>query len=342
MNKDILNRRIFEILRPEIGRMLQLMVLRDKLVALFQECLTAIIPDIKDRDLFPSEEFLLTFAQYLDLFVSLDIMKNMKGSMNNDLSMYKRAGIQFMKEQSEQEQMLLPKLGFFLATQDQFTLDIKKALTTMNSSYEDVLQDMLNLCAEYLETEQYLLPTTKHCYLKAMSLGIALLDGEGEDKDFTKRKRLRLDKIGKAFRQTPIVPVFGDIAIYINSIFIKSPHYSSARWDFDSEEHKATVARNYLLVHQLDFSEVEYKQCIARCAIAFKSLTSRHPDTDKTIYIATKDCLHLLSKLVTKVLEQVQLVTRPPINFYIPRPRQFNKIHQRMSSRSALTTITVK
>ena len=86
----MLYRRTYEVLRPEIARMSQLMIFRDKLIAAFTESLTSIIPDIKERDIFPTETFLLTFAEILDLVISIDTMKNMKGYMNNDLSIYKR------------------------------------------------------------------------------------------------------------------------------------------------------------------------------------------------------------------------------------------------------------
>jgi CYRIA/CYRIB Rac1 binding domain len=79
-----------EVLRPEIMRMKALMDFRDTLVAGFSEVMAGIIPEIKDRELFPSETFLLTLANLLDLTISIDNMKNFKGSMTNDLSMYKR------------------------------------------------------------------------------------------------------------------------------------------------------------------------------------------------------------------------------------------------------------
>lgn len=89
-NKDQLYYQTCEVLRPEIYRMINLMDFRDKLVSAFSDGFTAIIPDIKERELFPSEQFLLGLADLLDLAVNLDIMKNFKGSMTNDLSMYKR------------------------------------------------------------------------------------------------------------------------------------------------------------------------------------------------------------------------------------------------------------
>jgi cytoplasmic FMR1 interacting protein len=98
-NKMLVYEKTCEVLKPEIYRMITLMDFRDKLVSAFSESLTAIIPDMKDRELFPSEAFLLALAELFDLTVSLDTMKNFKGSMTNDLSMYKRYNLlrQFKK-----------------------------------------------------------------------------------------------------------------------------------------------------------------------------------------------------------------------------------------------------
>lgn len=70
--------------------MLNLMDYRDRFITLFTETFTSLIPDFKEKDIFPSEQFLLTLAFLLDVSISLDTMKNVKGSMTNDLSMYKR------------------------------------------------------------------------------------------------------------------------------------------------------------------------------------------------------------------------------------------------------------
>lgn len=86
-------RSICQILRPEISKMLGLMAFRDRLIALFSDVLNGIIVDTRLGDIFPSENFLVTLANYVDLIVSIDVMKNFKGSMNNDLSTYKRCDV---------------------------------------------------------------------------------------------------------------------------------------------------------------------------------------------------------------------------------------------------------
>ncbi len=89
-DKEDLYRTSWQILRPEVSKMFALMAFRDKLIATFNESMTIIIGEQRAGEIFPSEDFLTTLAKYLDLAVSIDVMKNFKGSMNNDLSMYKR------------------------------------------------------------------------------------------------------------------------------------------------------------------------------------------------------------------------------------------------------------
>lgn len=165
-NKQLLYEKTCEVLRPGIYRMIDLMAFHDKLNTCFTEVLTGIIPDIKDRDLFPSDTFLLALANLLDLTISLDTMKNFKGSMSNDLSMYKRSKSMLAKDYADPEIQVLPKLGFFLASKDQFTNGLKSQIATLNNYFEDVFCDMINLCADKIESNVFLQPIAKHIYLR--------------------------------------------------------------------------------------------------------------------------------------------------------------------------------
>lgn len=167
----------------------------------------------------------------------------------------------FPKEQSELEMMVLPKLALFLATQDQFILEIRKALSTINSTYEEIIQDMLNLCADYLETSLHMTPAAKHSMLRGMALGVALIDGEGDDRDFSKKKKLKLEKIGRILKLNPIVPLFGDIAINLASIYAKAPHLSSAKWDQYTVEDTRAV---YSLTKSVNAVHTKYTEYLSR------------------------------------------------------------------------------
>ena len=82
------------------------------------------------------------------------------------INYFNRAMANFPKDQTEQELLVLPKLAFFLATQDQFSADIRKALSSMNSAYEEVFQDMLNMCVDYIDSGHFITAKTKHTYLR--------------------------------------------------------------------------------------------------------------------------------------------------------------------------------
>jgi cytoplasmic FMR1 interacting protein len=309
-NKLLVYERTCEVLKPEIYRMVSLMDFRDKLVAAFSDSFTGIITDVKDKEVFASETFLLTLAQLLDLTVSLDTMKNFKGTMANDLSMYKRSKSMITKDPSDPEMMLLPKLSFFLASKDQFANDIKKALSTMSNTYEEILIDMLNTCADHLEKSLYILPQLKHIYLRAMAVAIWLIDGEGDEMDFVKKKKFKVDRIAKLFRATPIVPLFGDIAINIGTILAKSPHWNSSKYDIVNmdPEYKLETANSYLLTNYYQSVKKEY-------AILMGHLQKRKFQLSKNgNYLASEEMkgvyndilggIKFLSELTNAVLEQ--------------------------------------
>jgi hypothetical protein len=60
----------------------------------------------------------------------------------------------------------LPKLGFFLATKDQFILNIKEVLATMSNTFEDIFTDLIKICSDYLEREVYIVPNLKHAFIR--------------------------------------------------------------------------------------------------------------------------------------------------------------------------------
>lgn len=104
----------------------------------------------------------------MDLFVVIDTMKNFKSSMNNDLSMYKRAQSFLPKAQVDDDVTNNNhKLYLFLGQQDQFTFELKKQLNMVNGS-DEVIQDVLNHSADCIENLKFLLPETKHSYLKVI------------------------------------------------------------------------------------------------------------------------------------------------------------------------------
>ncbi|KAJ3091316.1 Cytoplasmic FMR1-interacting protein 2, partial [Quaeritorhiza haematococci] len=311
-SKADIYRKIFEILRPEIDKMRDLMFFRDRAVQTVVDTLLTLTPDIRDREMFLSMDFLASFAEVLDMFVVLDAMKNIKGSMNNDFSMYKRAFSNLPKDIVEDETTINHKLYFFLGQHDQFSIELKKSLANV-PGYDDVMQDVMVFCASSLENGNYLLHDKKHGYLKALAFGMYLIDGDGEEKDITRRKKLKLDRFGKLFKATPVVPLFGDMPIALANVYGKAPHLGSGKWDAlaDSNEEKATVAKSFNIIHHIDAIKSEFIDYLAsyqRVMNVLRVSTQRNGwwsiSDNASIYNLVLQGLKLLAFCTTKLLEQ--------------------------------------
>lgn len=104
----------------------------------------------------------------------------------------------------------------------------------------------------------------------AIAFSITLLDDESEDRDVTKRKGLKIDKLGKMFKVAlfinsktyPIVPLFGDIAISLSTILAKAPAVKNNKWDLEIKDIDA-VADTYMLLSYISMSRSEFREVIA-------------------------------------------------------------------------------
>jgi cytoplasmic FMR1 interacting protein len=90
-NRAEVYERTYDVLKPEVTKMKQLMAFCDKSVALVRSVLAeALSEPRRAAKAYPSEEYLLTLARMFNLFMVIDALKNMKTSLNNDFAMYKR------------------------------------------------------------------------------------------------------------------------------------------------------------------------------------------------------------------------------------------------------------
>jgi hypothetical protein len=120
-------------------------------------------------DVFASADFWDSLAACLDMFVLLDTLKNVKGAMNNDFSMFKRTIPNLPPNSGMQDQTALyHKLYFFLGTQDHVLGKLKKGLKDRlgvgnigtaggknggeeRDGYDDLVADFIGYLGEKLE-----------------------------------------------------------------------------------------------------------------------------------------------------------------------------------------------
>ncbi|TPX72953.1 hypothetical protein SpCBS45565_g00163 [Spizellomyces sp. 'palustris'] len=325
-NRLEIYQRTYEVLQPEVDKMQKFMSFRDAATAGVTDVLAEMVPEIRDRDFFPSADFLETCAQVLDMFVVMDAMKNIKGSMNNDFSMYRRAVQSANRNVSEDETIMQHKLYSFLANQDQYSSELKNSLSKLSSTHEDIITDMIENCADRIESGQYLLPKTKYMYYRAISFGLYLLDKEGEEHDITRRKKFKLDRFGKILKACPVVPLFADQYVSLSTIYSKAPHLSNTKWEEVEETGKANLARSYSLVNHIDVARAEYIEYVA---LFKRTINTLRPSDGTNAAIPQEHCatvynivlqgLKTLAQCTTAVLEQSAWKYANPINPQIAR-----------------------
>jgi len=99
------------------------------------------------------------------MFAVLDELKNMKSSVKNDYSSYRRAA-QFLKVMADSHTLQESQnLSMFLATQNKIRDTVKENLEKI-PAYEELLSDVVNLCVQMFESKMYLTPSEKHMLVK--------------------------------------------------------------------------------------------------------------------------------------------------------------------------------
>jgi hypothetical protein len=130
-----------------------------------QDVFSATLQDAKAQDVFASPDFLIQIGLLFGLLIGIDVVKRTKGSMSNDLSVYKRT-LNFVtsdvesKERLNDELMEAQSLSLFIGQQDHFS----KFATTLFSDKElanEFLLELMVTCTYLLEGNGFLLQKDK-------------------------------------------------------------------------------------------------------------------------------------------------------------------------------------
>lgn len=239
--------RTVDVLAPEVHKLLQFMYFQRKAIERFCGEVRRLCHAEKRRD-FVSEAYLLTLGKFVNMFAVLDELKNMKSSVKNDYSTYRRAA-QFLKVMSDSQTLQESQnLSMFLATQNKIRDTVKDALEKI-PGYEDLLADVVNICVHMYDTKMYLTPSEKHMLVKVMGFGLFLMDSEVCNINrLDQKKKIRLDRIDRIFKNLEVVPLFGDMQIAPFNYIKRSKHYDPSRWPLSSALHPPSPQAD-LMVH---------------------------------------------------------------------------------------------
>uniref|UniRef100_A0A8C6TL09 Cytoplasmic FMR1-interacting protein n=1 Tax=Neogobius melanostomus TaxID=47308 RepID=A0A8C6TL09_9GOBI len=228
-----------EVLEPEVTKLMNFMYFQRTAIDRFCGEVRRLCHAERRKD-FVSEAYLLTMGKFINMFAVLDELKNMKCSVKNDHSAYKRAA-QFLRKMSEPSSIQESQnLSMFLANHNKITQSLQQQLEVING-YEELLAEIVNLCVDYYENKMYLTPGEKHMLLKVMGFGLYLMDGNSSNiYKLDAKKRINLSKIDKKIKvclllssqQLQVVPLFGDMQIELSRYITTSAHFeeNKSRW----------------------------------------------------------------------------------------------------------------
>ncbi|MEJ1270752.1 hypothetical protein NN561_001580 [Cricetulus griseus] len=188
-----------EVLEPEVTKLMNFMYFQRNAIERFCGEVRRLCHAERRKD-FVSEAYLITLGKFINMFAVLDELKNMKCSVKNDHSAYKRAA-QFLRKMADPQSIQESQnLSMFLANHNKITQSLQQQLEVI-SGYEELLADIVNLCVDYYENRMYLTPSEKHMLLKVMGFGLYLMDGSVSNiYKLDAKKRINLSKIDKYFK----------------------------------------------------------------------------------------------------------------------------------------------
>lgn len=206
---------------------------------------------------FVSEAYLLTLGKFINMFAVLDELKNMKSSVKNDYSTYRRAA-QFLKVMSDSHTLQESQnLSMFLATQNKIRDTVKDTLEKI-TGFEELICDIVNISVHMFEQKMYLTPEEKHMLVKVMGFGLFLMDSEVCNiNKLDQKKKLRLDRIDRIFKNLEVVPLFGDMQINPFNYVRKSKHFDPSKWPLSTSSNISPQAD--LMVHLPNIREEHVK-----------------------------------------------------------------------------------
>ncbi|CAH8581786.1 unnamed protein product [Schistosoma rodhaini] len=242
-----------EILEPHCLKLKQFMFFQDAAIRRFVEEVKRLAH--KDqKNFFVNQAYLVTLGKMIKMFALLDEMKNMKASMKNDYSNYKRAA-QFLQVNDPDSH----DVSIFLAKQKIIRDTLKESLIAIDG-YEDLLIEIIHNSAQMYENKVYILPEEKHTHVIVIAFSLYLLDSgrivDGKQVGVCLNKiakRLNIGKLDRILKECEVVNLFGDMSVEPFSYIRQTASYDPSKWP---ECNSAKISgQGVILTHMARFQE---------------------------------------------------------------------------------------
>ncbi|KAK3732632.1 hypothetical protein RRG08_057326 [Elysia crispata] len=305
-NRTEIYQKTVEVLEPHVNKLMQFMFFQKKAIDLFCDEVKRLCHREKRAD-FVSEAYLLTLGKLINMFAELDELKNMKASVRNDYSAYRRAA-QFLKVMADQQAMQdSQNLSMNLATQNKIRDTLKSRLAEIGG-YEDLLADVVNICLAMYERDMYLEPTEKHMLVKVMAFGLFMMDLEKGSNIYrmNEKKRINLGKIDKILKNLEMVPLYGDMMIAPYNYIKNGPNFDPSKWPACESSHPSPQSNLLGSLEVIRERHMEYISQLSRQSNEANTTMRETPRSDQEnrqlTDLALKG-LRLLSRWTQQVME---------------------------------------
>ena len=215
-NRVEIYEKIVEILSPEVDKLFRLIKFQKSAIEKFCQEVKVLCHAEKKKE-FVSEAYLLTLGKMINMFAILDELKNIKSSVKNDFSTFKRS-VQYLKLDSDFQALHESQnLSMFLATHDHIRITLKKTLEAI-PNYVELLSEIINICVNMFESPSRLFLTLaeKHMLVKVIGFSLDLIDNDRcTIYKLDQKKKISIERIDKIFRAVEVVPLYGDMQISV-------------------------------------------------------------------------------------------------------------------------------
>lgn len=228
-----INRKVLDILRPEIVKVKDLISYLVQAVSLFHGVVTHLANKEANKEIIP-EGIHLSLLKLMDVLLILDNLKDIKTCLQKDFSRYKRVvgahpSIEILEE--------VTQLQTFVSNPDPkkaknyVFLNLRDEVKRING-HENIFLDGLEYAIDALEKGFCLTPEEQFRLIRVLPYYLLLADGEADDsKSFNvfKTTKIKLSNLQRVFKKYPVVPLYGDMNIVLEIVLHRSAHYSEPK-----------------------------------------------------------------------------------------------------------------
>jgi cytoplasmic FMR1 interacting protein len=246
-----------EILEAEMLKVRDLLEFCNTMIATFYETIQALTsPEAREKVV--PEGLHVAMIKLIDILLKLDSLKDMKASLNNDFTRFKRAvraGAADVGPRLAVLEALQAELQPFINNVDprkskMWIYHTLRAEVKRVIGHEDVLVEVLEQATSSLENHIYTTPDEKFRYMRVIPYLLMFIDGDAEDPKSINVFKGKLFKIGSAqklFKEYPVIPLYGDMPITTYFILSKAPHFDHSMSSTWGEFPDARVVANHQL-----------------------------------------------------------------------------------------------